>query len=254
VVDSNDGDDRISRINTIWTVVLDAHAGAGPAVGQAQLKLLQRYSRAVYRYLLASLRDTDAADEVFQEFALDFVRGRFRGADPAKGRFRDYIKTSLFHLISSYRKRRVRQPFQADSVVLAEAAAPEPEQADEDFRKAWRDELLARAWRNLQRLEQERGGHFYTMLHFRSKHPELDSAGMAAALVDKLGRPITAAAVRQTIHRARAKFADLLLDDVARTLQGDDADALEQEIIDLGLHAYCADILRQRRDGKPHAP
>jgi DNA-directed RNA polymerase specialized sigma24 family protein len=253
-LDSNDFDDRISRIDTMWTVVLGAHAAAAEAVGQAQVKLLQRYSKAIYRYLLGALRDADAADELFQEFALNFVRGRFRGADPAKGRFRDYIKTSLFHLIGSYRKRRLRQPLQADSAILAGAAAPEEAgQADEEFRKSWRDELLARAWSSLQRLEQEQGGYLYTMLHFRSKHPEIDSARMAAALGEELGRPLTAASVRQTIHRARAKFAELLLDEVARTLPGEDADALEQEVIDLGLHAYCADTLR-RRKGKPDAP
>ena len=37
--------------------------------------LLQRYQGVVYRYLLGSLRDADAADELFQEFALRCLQG-----------------------------------------------------------------------------------------------------------------------------------------------------------------------------------
>jgi hypothetical protein len=47
------------------------------------------YHRAVHRYLLGALRDEDAAEELFQEFALRFVRGDFRWADRGRGRFRD---------------------------------------------------------------------------------------------------------------------------------------------------------------------
>jgi RNA polymerase sigma-70 factor (ECF subfamily) len=246
-VDGEEFNTRISRINTVWTVVLQAHAGEGEALGRAQVQLLERYSRAIYRYLLGAVRDADTADELFQEFALQFVRGRFRGADPSKGRFRDYIKTSLFHLIASYQKRRGRQLYQADSAVLREAAAPEEAGADDAaFRKSWRDELLARAWDGLARWQQEQGGYLYTALHVRSTHPDLDSPRLAEVLGRQLGRPLTAAAVRQAIHRAREKFADLLLDEVARTVEGGDPEALEQEVIDLGLHSYCADALRRR--------
>jgi hypothetical protein len=58
---------------------------------------------------------------------------------------------------------------------------------------------------------------------------------MAQVLGHRLGKPLTAAAMRQTIHRAREKFADLLIDEVARSLQTGDVERLEQELIDLGL-------------------
>jgi hypothetical protein len=53
--------------------------------------------------------------------------------------------------------------------------------------------------------------------------------------------------VRQTLHRAREKFAVLLLDEVARSLQTDDLDRIEQELIDLGLQSYCRSALTRRR-------
>jgi hypothetical protein len=70
---------------------------------------------------------------------------------------------------------------------------------------------------------------------------------MAARLGARLGRPLTAAGVRQTLRRAREKFSDLLLDEVAHSLQTADPGAVEQELIDLGLLSYCQDALQRRR-------
>ena len=61
--------------------------------------LVLRYGGAVHRYLLASLRDVDAADELAQEFALRFLRGDFKNADPGKGRFRDFLKRAVYRLM-----------------------------------------------------------------------------------------------------------------------------------------------------------
>ena len=81
-----DDDAHLSQIQTLWSVVELAH-GDDTAMQSAQQKMLDRYGGAVRRYALAALRDEDAADDVFQEFALKFVRGDFRAADPGRGRF-----------------------------------------------------------------------------------------------------------------------------------------------------------------------
>jgi DNA-directed RNA polymerase specialized sigma24 family protein len=64
-------------------------------------------------YAVAVLRDPDAADEVFQEFALKFVRGDFGQATPDRGRFRSFLKTTLYHLIVDYQRRRQKLARQA---------------------------------------------------------------------------------------------------------------------------------------------
>ncbi|MBV8265921.1 MAG: hypothetical protein JO252_06210, partial [Planctomycetaceae bacterium] len=51
---------------------------------------------------------------------------------------------------------------------------------------------------------------------------------------------------RQALHRARERFADLLIDQVANTLGDSD---VEQELIDLGLIDYCRPALRRRARG-----
>src|SRR4051812_47381138 len=90
---------RLDQISTAWTLVARAHHGPADAEATAQAALVERYQAGVYRYLLAATREPDAADELFQEFALRLVRGDFGRADRARGRFRDYVKSALINLV-----------------------------------------------------------------------------------------------------------------------------------------------------------
>jgi RNA polymerase sigma-70 factor (ECF subfamily) len=45
--------------------------------------------------------------------------------------------------------------------------------------------------------------------------------------------------VRQTIHRARELFADLLLDEVAQSLECPTTERLAEELSELNLLEYC---------------
>ena len=76
----------------------------------ARAALVHRYRGAIYRYLLGAVRNPDVADDLAQDFALRLVRGDFRNADPERGRFRDLVKTVLFHLIVDYQRRQKAQP------------------------------------------------------------------------------------------------------------------------------------------------
>ena len=95
-------DDHLSGISTMWTLLKDAHSGIPSAADAAKELLLARYGEAVRRYLLSLLRDPHAADDLTQEFAIRVLSGGFHAADPSKGRFRNYVKTTLFHLVGAY--------------------------------------------------------------------------------------------------------------------------------------------------------
>src|SRR5262245_18940017 len=107
---ADDPDQRLSQSTTLWTVVRCAHHGPAGEVPEAQARLMERYGGAVHRYLRGALRDPDAADELFQDFCLRFLRGDFRNAVPEKGRFRSLLKTALYHLIVDYQRRQRKRP------------------------------------------------------------------------------------------------------------------------------------------------
>lgn len=240
----HDNPQRLSRISTLWTLVNQAHHGAADAVPDAQRQLVERYSGAVHRYLLGALRDAEAADELFQEFCLRFLRGDFRRADPERGRFRDFVKTAVFHLIVDHQKRRRPQPLEGDEPASAPSPAAEAEQA---FLQSWREELLEHAWQGLADLERRTGQPCYTLLRFRADQPLLSSEEMAEQMGAQLGKTFTVASLRQALYRAREKFTDLLLAQVKQSLQEPTDENLEQELIDLGLLAYCRPALDRRQ-------
>src|SRR5438874_6628061 len=88
-------DTHLSQIATRWTLLLQAHGVEEDARTAALAQLLPRYVAPAYYYLLCRVRDEGLAEELCQEFALRFLRGRFRHADPLRGRFRDYLRVAL---------------------------------------------------------------------------------------------------------------------------------------------------------------
>lgn len=236
---------RLSQIQTLWTVICQA-GGEGPThvVSTAQEQMLLRYGKVVHKYLLGAVRDSDVADEISQEFALRFVRGDLRGADRNRGRFRDYLKGVLFHLIGDYHRRRKKSP-QELPVQVEPAVSPSDIEADGQFLENWRSELLNRTWKALAELERQTGQPFHTVLHFRAEHPQVHSEEMAETIGHQLGKPISAASVRQTLHRAREKFAEMLVDEVAQTLANPTLQDLEEELIDVNLLEYCRPALER---------
>lgn len=246
-----DQDDlRLSRIDTLWSVVRKAHGTGGETARRAQELLFHRYSGAIRRYLLGALRNEDAADEVFQEFSLKLVGGAFQRADADHGRFRNFLKTSLFHLIVDHqrqqRRRGAERPLPADPLDRA-VQTGDPAEQDQAWTQSWREELLVKGWLALAKADQTTAAPYYAVLRFRLEHPDLRSTEIAVQLGSQLGRPLNATAVRVLIHRAREMFAQHLLDLVLDSLDNPSLDELEQELVELNLLEYCRPALQQRR-------
>jgi RNA polymerase sigma-70 factor (ECF subfamily) len=241
---------RLNSISTQWTKLFAAHEDRGDAATAAQKELLLRYYGAVYRYLLGTLRDPAAAEEVTQEFAVRFLRGNFCRADPRRGRFRDFLKTAVRNLAVDYWRKKALAPLPLGSAepVLADPVAGED--LDASFLARWREALLGRAWEELARVQQESGQPYYTVLRLKAANPKVRSVQLAEQLQTQLGKPVSADGLRQLVHRAREKFAELLVREVASSLQSSEPEKLEQELIELDLLSYCRSALR-RRDRTP---
>jgi len=247
-MNSRDSGRRLSRISTLWSLVnLAQHEGDDKARA-AQQKLLERYGPAIRRYLLGAVHDADAAEDLLQEFAYRLLHGDLRGIDPQRGRFRDFVKGVLFHLVADYHKKRQKLPRQLPAEHPEPAVSCEPDAEQEQaFLTSWRDELLARTWTALAAADEAKGQSFHAVLRFRAQHLELRADEMAEQLSRTLGKPLTAAGVRKTLERARIRFADLMLDEIAQTLSNPTLENLEEELIDLNLLEYCRPALERRR-------
>jgi len=227
-------------------MVFQAHQGSPEQVSAAQAELMCRYAGAVHRYLMAVLRDPDAAAELDQEFALRFLRGDFHRADPSRGRFRDFVKQALRNLMIDHQRGRKSRP-RAMGEGFPEPAVLDSglEEFERRFLESWRKDLMGRAWDLLRELEGRTGQPYHTVLRLRVEYPELHSPELAERLSAQLGRPITAGGLRQALQRSRDRFVEFLVGEVAGSLDSPSTDQVEQELSDLGLLEQCRPALKR---------
>ena len=190
---------------------------------------------------MGAVRDPDAAAELSQEFALRILRGGFRHADPSRGRFRDYLKTALIHLVDDYRaaQRSRPRPLPPDELASPAPAIPETET---DFLESWRAELLDRTWKALAAAQPM----YHAVLLFRVENPDVPSPQMAEQLGAQLGTALRPDQVRKALQRSHAKFAELLVDEVAITLGDPSREELAEEMREVELLRYCRSALERR--------
>ena len=240
-------DRNLSQIATSWSIVRGAANPEHPDRKLAQARLLETYSPSIRRYLLASLKDQVAADEVYQEFALKLIRGDFVTADPDKGRFRSFVKTVLYRLMMDFHRAKKRN--QANEIAVepiddhsnaAELAA------DEEFQLHWREGILNHAWQQLKEDQNQRGGIYYSLLRLRAENPNAVHQDLVNLVGEETGTQPRVSSLRVTLHRARQRFADYLVEAVASSLSDRSQSHLEDELIALNLKKYCDEAFARR--------
>ena len=234
-----------SWTQTIWERVSKG-CGEGDAAQQARKELLVRYHEVVQRYFRAQIRDPYAADELYSNFALKLMQSDrlIRNADPGRGRFRHYLKAALRHMVIDYYRRKAGDP-----ISPIDPDGIEGEGRDPVLDPIVCRELLDKAWAALQAHDRATGQHHYPVLRCQSDNPELRSPQLADQLTARLGKTYTREGVRQALRRARAKFAELLLQEAERWLESPTLDELEAELAEMQLLQYCARALKERRQG-----
>jgi DNA-directed RNA polymerase specialized sigma24 family protein len=155
--------DRFGFTETHWPLIVDAIESP-----QARSRLFARYQRPARAYLLMLTRNSDEADEVLQSFFVaELTRlaqqgkgGVLRGADPTKGRFRDYLKKSLHnHWLGIIRNK----PGPSILVVPEDDDAwdrlelPGQKNAEQSFYRSWIEQLIADALRKVEAICRDRG-------------------------------------------------------------------------------------------------
>jgi RNA polymerase sigma-70 factor (ECF subfamily) len=230
--------DRLSKIVTDWDGIRDVHRDelGGQEIADARNRILMRYASCVRKYILGATKNPDVAEDLSQEFALRFVRGDYKRADPSKGRFRDYLKMSVRNLVTDYFRKK--SPAELTSTAADRIEDETFDDLEVEFRQNWRKLLLTRTWNTLEEFQGDRKNSAFTVLRHRAENPKASSTELAASLSAILGQKLTSVTVRQKIHRARQKFAELLKAEVRLSMNTADEDEILEELAELGLRKY----------------
>lgn len=228
----------LRNITTFWQQILAAHDSSPDHAMEAQRQVLERYCGAVFRYLSRAVNDVHVAEDLAQDFAVRFLRGDFRHADPARGKFRGLLTTVLRNLVIDYQRRQRNAVAPLEHELSAREPSP-PERLDELFVEQWRRELLQQTWHELENGDSGGRSCLYAVLRSRADFPDWSSDQLAGHLSARLNEEVNGAWVRQTLRRARIRFAELLRQEVRTSLGNVEADRVEEELVELGLARYC---------------
>jgi len=224
---------NLDRISTRWSEIHDVE------------HFLVRYSASVRRYLEAMLGPGPDADDVCQEFFLRVVKTGFVRASAHRGRFRDYLKTSVRNAaLSHLRKKQTEARTTGDHFL--EDTIPDISESDVDraWLADWRNVLLGRAWQELESHQQRSPGNlFHTVLRLSVDHADEDSTALGGRASKLAGRPLRADAYRKQLSGARRLFAQLLVSELAETLQDPTPENLEEELVETGLSLHVMPFL-----------
>jgi DNA-directed RNA polymerase specialized sigma24 family protein len=220
--------------STCWSLVIGAGHRSHPEAHAALARLCNDYWYPIYAFIRRKGNDPERAlDRTQDYFARLLERRVFAAADPAKGRFRAFLRTDCRNfLISGHRHEVVGEGRVAHVSIDSRDAEGryryEPADAmtpDRLFDRAWAMTLLDRVYKLLAAEYADKGRSDVfdrlSVLLTRGR-----GAAPTATLAGQLG--MTEAAVHTASHRLKKRFRALLEEQIAETLE-DPAD-LDDEI------------------------
>ena len=227
---------REAFATTHWSVIVAAGDSESPDKEQALATLCRTYWHPVYSYLRRRGKDVAAAEDLTQAFFTNLLEKKtIKAADQTRGRFRSFLLTSVKNFVSNEwdRERAMKRgggktPIPLDIDAAEASYKAEPAQKDTPERVFERRWALALLDRVLERLgdEMHRAGHGQRFERLRGHlvggAAERSYAEVAAAL------DLSESAVKVAVHRMRRRFAALLRDEVAHTV--DDRSQIDAEI------------------------
>jgi RNA polymerase sigma-70 factor (ECF subfamily) len=149
-----------SSSHTNWALIFDAARGGDLPATTALEQLVRRYWPAVYAFIRRTGRDVHEAADLTQGFVCDVIisRNLFDHADPARGRFRSLLLTSLQNYLRERHRHDTRskrssgsRPLKLSESDLAAAEARSADSPEEAFSAQWNATMIR------QVLERVRG-------------------------------------------------------------------------------------------------
>ena len=211
---------------THWSLVIAAGQGQGVNAEQALAQLCETYWYPVYAYLRRKGWNAHDAQDLTQGFFARLIeKASLAQARQERGRFRSFLLASLNHFLANEWDRDHAQKRGGGQTLLsldAEEAEsryhlepPDPLTPEKIFERRWAITLLERVLRTLQR-EYEAAGReqFFERLKFSlTGEQSQPSYAALAAEVD-----MTEGALKTAIHRLRARYRELLHEEITNTV------------------------------------
>jgi RNA polymerase sigma-70 factor (ECF subfamily) len=224
---------------THWSRVVAAGDPGAPFAREALAELCRDYWFPLYAYIRRRGHDPDRASDLTQDLFVRLLdKGVLAAADPARGRFRAFLRVACADFLANRRDRenalkrgggRVIVPMGCDDAEGRYAREPAHEMTPERiFDRTWALILLGRVLERLREEYRMAGQHrtFEVLSPVLTDGPRVVAY---ATLADRLGT--TEGAVRVAVHRLRRRYGERLRAEILATVH--DPAEVDDEIHDL---------------------
>lgn len=225
---SHSAPNQYSFHTTHWSLVLAASQVGAENQQSALSSLCETYWYPLYCYVRHHESDAAWAQDITQDFFVRLLeKNVLTHATPTRGRFRAFLLSSMKNFMANSRdkgsaekrggKLRITSLDWQAAESRIDFVAAKSITSDDAFDRAWATSLLERV---LERLQEE-----FTIA---GKNRQFDlfkvlltgeKSGQYSQIADEL--KISEPAVRQAVHRMRKRYRELLIDEVAQTVESD---------------------------------
>lgn len=236
---------HLSRSQQTWT-------GAGSAAGY-----VLRYLAPMRRLMIDVTGNEQEADRALAILVTHLVRAGFNGHD--RGRLRDFLVRGIRSAAKATYDEAVQKTEKSDLQSRdSSTTTPTPPKLDVAKLESpqwigyWRDGILQRSWRSLERYQHARRydsatrspsladdtpkeDYVHDVLRIAIANPKENPEGWAGRLQTIGGRVIEPDEVQTQLEFARIRFAQHVADEVAQTLETPEPAKIQAEIKTLGL-------------------
>jgi RNA polymerase sigma-70 factor (ECF subfamily) len=213
-------------VTTHWSVVFAAGKMESPKAAAALEDLCRAYWKPLYAYVRRQGHDAHEAQDLTQDFFARLLEKQYLElADPARGRFRTFLLTSMKRFLINDWKRSSRQkrgggqqPFSLEGQTSDEDYTFEPSESatpERIYEKRWATTLLERVLTNLQSDYESAGTG--ALFHELKVYVWGEKSSLSYAdIASHLG--LSEGAVKVAAHRMRQRFRQLLRAEIANTV------------------------------------
>jgi RNA polymerase sigma-70 factor (ECF subfamily) len=220
--------------STRWTLIISSREGE-ESRRKALAELLESYWKPLYFYARRKGLDVEAAKDAIQAFFAHLLEREFLDRlDPAKGRFRSYLRGALDNFLVNLHEARTAQKRGGGARTvsldfeLAESELPgATEDAAQAYDREWALGVMERALRGLERefASGARKGSFDVVRKFfqLGEPPPYAEAAVASGM--------SVPQFKAFLHRARTRFRELVRIEVSHTVRDGDDEAEMAELL-----------------------
>ena len=191
-----------------------------------------RYACTMRKFLNATFSSDDISRHILQSSIETLINEGY--GDTEHQLLRDYLIDRIAQHAKIFHNRKASDESRSP-IILEKLAELNPESIA--WMRNWRDGLLERSWRSIERMQHNNPeSPIYSVLRASSAQPSADPSMLSVQVAASDALTLTEDQIEDLLAQAKTIFAQILADEISETIADHSRESMLQEIQLLGLN------------------